>query len=57
LEGLLGADLIGFHIQSHCTSFLQTVDRTLESRIDWEHFAVVSAALPGLLVSCVMLCW
>jgi trehalose 6-phosphate synthase len=40
LEGLLGADLIGFHIQSHCTSFLQTVDRTLESRIDWDHFAV-----------------
>jgi len=40
LEGLLGADLIGFHIQAHCTNFLQTVDRTLESRIDWEHFAV-----------------
>jgi alpha,alpha-trehalose-phosphate synthase [UDP-forming] len=40
LEGLMGADLIGFHIQSHCTNFLQTVDRTLESRIDWEHFAI-----------------
>jgi trehalose-6-phosphate synthase len=40
LEGLLGADLIGFHIQSHCTNFLQTVDRTLESRIDWERFFV-----------------
>jgi trehalose 6-phosphate synthase len=40
LDGLLGADLIGFHIQAHCTNFLQTVDRTLESRIDWEHFAV-----------------
>ena len=40
LNGLLGADLIGFHIQSHCTNFLQTVDATLESRIDWEHFAV-----------------
>jgi trehalose-6-phosphate synthase len=40
LSGLLGADVIGFHIQSHCTNFLQTVDRTLESRIDWEHFAV-----------------
>src|SRR5438552_16176360 len=40
LDGLLGADLIGFHIQSHCTNFLQTVDRTLESRIDWEHFTV-----------------
>src|SRR5207248_6806619 len=30
LDGLLGADLIGFHIQSHCTNFLQTVDRTVE---------------------------
>lgn len=40
LDGLLGADLIGFHIQSHCNNFLQTVDRTLESRVDWEHFTV-----------------
>ncbi len=40
LEGLLGADLIGFHTQSHCNNFLQTVDRVLESRIDWEHFSV-----------------
>ena len=40
LEGLLGADLIGFHIQAHCTNFLETIDRTLESRIEWERFAV-----------------
>jgi trehalose-6-phosphate synthase len=40
LDGLLGGDLIGFHIQSHCNNFLQTVDRTLESRVDWEHFSV-----------------
>jgi alpha,alpha-trehalose-phosphate synthase [UDP-forming] len=40
LDGLLGADLIGFHVQSHCNNFLQTVDRALESRIDWEHFSV-----------------
>jgi len=40
LDGMLGADLIGFHIQAHCNNFLATVDRTLESRIDWEHFAV-----------------
>jgi trehalose 6-phosphate synthase len=40
VDGLLGADLIGFHIQSHCTNFLQTVDRALESRIDWEHCTV-----------------
>jgi trehalose 6-phosphate synthase len=40
LHGMLGADLIGFHIQFHCNNFLDTVDRILESRIDWEHFAV-----------------
>ena len=40
LEGLLGADLIGFHIQSHCDNFLETVNRALESRIEWERFAV-----------------
>lgn len=41
VEGLLGADLIGFHTQSHCNNFLQTVDRILEARVDWEHFSVV----------------
>jgi trehalose-6-phosphate synthase len=40
LEGLLGADLIGFHVQAHCNNFLESVDRVLESRIDWERFAV-----------------
>jgi alpha,alpha-trehalose-phosphate synthase [UDP-forming] len=40
IDGLLGADLIGFHIQSHCNNFLQTVDRIVESRISWEHFTV-----------------
>jgi trehalose-6-phosphate synthase len=40
LDGLLGADLLGFHIQSHCNHFLETVDQALESRIDWERFAV-----------------
>jgi trehalose-6-phosphate synthase len=40
LDGLLGADLIGFHTQSHCNYFLETIDSCLESRIDREHFAV-----------------
>src|SRR6202790_2532141 len=40
VEGLLGADLVGFHTQSHCNNFLQTVDRVVESRVDWEHFSV-----------------
>ncbi|MCC6989183.1 MAG: trehalose-6-phosphate synthase, partial [Acidobacteria bacterium] len=40
LDGLLGNDLLAFHIQYHCNNFLETVDRTLEARIDREHFAV-----------------
>ncbi len=40
LVGMLGADLVGFHTPYYCNNFLETVDRTLETRIDWEHFAV-----------------
>jgi len=40
LDGLLGADLIGFHVRAHCNNFLNTVDHALEARIDWEHFTV-----------------
>ncbi len=40
LDGLLGADIVGFHIQAHCNNFLETVDAALESRIEWERFAV-----------------
>jgi len=41
VDGLLGADLVGFHVQSHCNNFLETIDRTVESRVDWEHFSVL----------------
>ena len=41
LLGMLGADVIGFHTQYHCNNFLETVDRSLEARIDAEHFAVL----------------
>jgi len=40
LDGLLGADLIGFHIPLHCNNFLSTVDRVMESRTDREHMTV-----------------
>lgn len=36
LDGLLGADLIGFHIPLHCHNFLSTVDRALEARTSHE---------------------
>jgi len=40
LDGLLGADLIGFHTQNHCNNFLETVDRALEALTEWDRFAV-----------------
>ncbi len=40
LQGMLGADLIGFHTQSHCNNFLETVNNSLEARVIWESFSV-----------------
>ena len=40
LYGMLGADLIGFHTQFYCNNFLETVDRTLECRTNWDRFSV-----------------
>lgn len=41
LDGLLANDLIGFHTLYHCSNFLETVDRTLECRIEREKHAIV----------------
>jgi trehalose 6-phosphate synthase len=40
LDGMLGSDLLGFHIRLHCQNFLDTVDSTFEARIDRERFEV-----------------
>jgi trehalose-6-phosphate synthase len=40
VDGLLGADLLGFHIQSHCNNFLETVDHAVEALTEWDRFAV-----------------
>ena len=40
LLGMLAADLIGFHTQYYCNNFLETVERGIEARIDWQHFSV-----------------
>jgi trehalose 6-phosphate synthase len=40
VDGLLGADLIGFQIQTHCNNFLETVDRAVEALTEWDRFAV-----------------
>ena len=40
LDGLLGNDLLGFHIKYHCDNFLETVGRMLEARVDHERSEV-----------------
>ena len=40
LDGLLGNDLLGFHIPSFCNNFLETVGHTLKSKIDRDRVAV-----------------
>jgi trehalose 6-phosphate synthase len=41
LEGMLGNDILGFHIRYHCDNFIATVDRELEARPDREATAIV----------------
>ncbi len=36
LAGLLGNTLLGFHTPFHCKNFLETVDRYLETRIEYD---------------------
>src|SRR5262249_1718755 len=40
LLGILSADLIGFHTQYYCNTFLDAVERAVEASIDWEPFSV-----------------
>jgi trehalose 6-phosphate synthase len=40
LAGMLGSSILGFHTQSHCNNFLDTVDRFLEARVDRETFTI-----------------
>jgi len=40
IDGILGADLIGFHIPAHCHNFLGTVDQSVEARTDLAHQTV-----------------
>jgi trehalose 6-phosphate synthase len=41
LDGLLGSDILGFHIDYYCSNFMDTVDRTMEAMIDRERRIVV----------------
>ncbi len=40
LEGMLGADIIGFHTQQFCNNFLETISKEVESLTDLEKFGI-----------------
>ena len=42
LQGMLGADIVGFHIQQFCNNFLNTIGKEMESLCDFEQFSVTS---------------
>jgi alpha,alpha-trehalose-phosphate synthase [UDP-forming] len=49
LEGMLGNDLLGFHLRYHCRNFLDTVDRTIEGKVNYEHFEAIRNAKSTLV--------
>lgn len=40
LDGLLGNDLFGFHTQSYCNNFLETVEHNLEAKIERAKYTI-----------------
>ncbi len=40
LEGMMGADIIGFHTQLYCNNFMETVGKSIESIINPEQFSI-----------------
>jgi trehalose 6-phosphate synthase len=51
LWGVLGADLLGFHVRYYADNFLSTVDQTLEVRVDRVNSMVVSGGREVLVRS------
>ncbi|MBU1000288.1 trehalose-6-phosphate synthase [Patescibacteria group bacterium] len=40
IDGMLGADLVGFQTQQHCNNFIETVSREIESLLDFEQLTI-----------------
>jgi trehalose-6-phosphate synthase len=43
LDGMLGADVVGFQTRHHCLNFLEAAQRYLECRVDREDMSIVYA--------------
>jgi trehalose 6-phosphate synthase len=46
LDGLLGNDLLGFHVHYHCRNFMETVDREIESLVDVDRYEITRGGRP-----------
>ncbi len=40
LEGMLGADILGFHTRQYCRNFLETAARYLECRVNFDEMSI-----------------
>lgn len=40
LDGLLGNDILGFHLRYHCLNFLDTINHNIEAIVNHERFSV-----------------
>jgi trehalose-6-phosphate synthase len=49
LTGLLGNDILGFHIRYHGLNFLDSADRFLEARIDHERMSIIKSGRETLV--------
>jgi trehalose 6-phosphate synthase len=49
LDGLLGNDLLGFQLRYHCQHFLNTVERTLEAKVDHERNEILRRGKPTVV--------
>jgi alpha,alpha-trehalose-phosphate synthase [UDP-forming] len=49
LEGLLGADLLGFHLHGHVDNFLETINHTFEAKVDKVTSSVVYGGVETLV--------
>ncbi|MEE8638420.1 MAG: trehalose-6-phosphate synthase, partial [Candidatus Margulisiibacteriota bacterium] len=49
LEGLLGADLLGFHLHYHVDNFLETINHNLEAKVDKVGSKVVYGGIETLI--------
>lgn len=40
IDGMLGNDLLGFHLRYHCANFLDSVEREVEAKVDHPHWEI-----------------